>query len=64
MAPLSSGRIHISMTAVTVDEEEPQLLDQEIVRHHIETIDDLLSLIREHVCIAPAPAEGVPAQSS
>ena len=56
LAPLSDGRIHVSLTATTVDDKEPELLDQEIARDHIETIDELVALIRTHVSIAPEPA--------
>ncbi len=57
LAPLLNGRIGVSLTATTVDDKEPELLDQEIARDHIETIDELVALIRTHVSIAPEPAE-------
>ena len=55
LAPLDDGSIHVSLTATTVDEEEPQLLDQEIARDRVATIDDVLSLIRTHVRMGPRP---------
>jgi len=50
--PLSDGRILVSLTATLVDDQEPQLLDQEIVSECVTTIDDVLALIRAHVAIA------------
>lgn len=55
LAPLADGRIFVSLTATVVDEQEPQLIDQEIVCDRIATLDELLALIRAHVRIrAPA----------
>ena len=54
LSPLDDGQLFVSMTATTVDEEEPQLLDQEIARGRAATIDDVLALIRAHVHIGPA----------
>jgi len=52
LAPLADGKIFVSLTATTVDEDEPQLLDQEIASDFVATIDELLTLIRAHVHIA------------
>ena len=52
LAPLLDGTILVSMTATTVDDEEPQLLDQEIASKRVSTIDEVLALIRAHVRIA------------
>jgi hypothetical protein len=46
LAPLIDGRVYVSMTATTVDDQEPQLLTQEIVRDTVATIDDALAVIR------------------
>jgi hypothetical protein len=53
LSPTTEGKIFVSLTATTVDEDEPQLLDQEIATEHVATIDDVLALIRAHVHIAP-----------
>ncbi len=53
LAPLADGTIFVSLTATTVDEDEPQLLDKEIASDRVATIDELLALIRVHVRIAP-----------
>jgi hypothetical protein len=53
LAPLADGKIFVSLTATTVDDQEPQLLDQEIACDRVATIDDVLALIRAHVRIAP-----------
>lgn len=50
LAPLAEGRVAVYMTATTVDEEGPELLDQEIASDKVATIDDVLALIRTHVC--------------
>ncbi len=52
LSPLADGMVHVSLTATTVDEDEPQLLDQEIARDKVASIDDVLTLIRAHVNIA------------
>ena len=43
LAPLDDGSIHVSLTATTVDEQEPGLLDCEIASDRVATIDDVLS---------------------
>ena len=53
LAPLADGKVFVALTATTVDDEEPQLLDQEIASDHVATIDELVALIRAHVHIAP-----------
>ncbi len=52
LSPLADGKVFVSLTATTVDEHEPQLLDQEIVCDRVATIDDVVALIRAHVHIA------------
>lgn len=49
LAPLAEGRVFVSMTATSVDEEEAQLLDQEIACDKVASIDEVLALIRAHV---------------
>jgi hypothetical protein len=49
LAQLADGTIHVSLTATTVDEEEPQLLCQEIVSERVVSIDDALAVIKEGV---------------
>ena len=51
LAPLDDGKVFVSLTATTVDDEEPQLLDREIARGRAATIDDVLALIKAHVRI-------------
>jgi hypothetical protein len=46
IAPLTDGRVYVSMTATTVDDQEPQLLTQEITRDTVATIDDALAVIK------------------
>lgn len=49
LAPLFGGEIFVSLTATTVDETEPGLLDQEIANARVSSVDELVALIREHV---------------
>jgi hypothetical protein len=46
LAPLADGRVYVSMTATTVDDQEAQLLTQEIARDTVATIDDALAVIK------------------
>jgi hypothetical protein len=46
LAPLADGRVYVSLTATTVDDEEPQLLTQEIARDTVATIDDAFAVIK------------------
>lgn len=60
LAPLIDGKIFVSLTATTVDEDEPQLLDQEIASSHVSTMDEVLALIRTHVSIGSVPSYPLP----
>jgi hypothetical protein len=53
LAPLIDGKIFVSLTATTVDEQEPQLLDQEIACDRVTSLDDIIALIRTHVRVVP-----------
>jgi hypothetical protein len=43
LALLADGSYHVSLSATTVDEDEPQLLCQEILDERVASIDDALS---------------------
>lgn len=63
LAPLTDGRIRVSLTATTVDEEEPELLDREVASDHVTSMDDVLALIRAHVRVSqdvPGPLPVAP----
>ncbi|RXH12327.1 hypothetical protein EAS56_17620 [Bradyrhizobium guangzhouense] len=47
----ADGRVFASITATSVDPEEPELIDFEVVEGVITSIDDLVALIRAHVRI-------------
>ena len=49
LAELADGSYAVSLTATTVDEEEPQLLCQEIASERVASIDAALAVIREGV---------------
>ena len=49
LAQLADGNVFVSMTATTVDEEEPQLLSQEIASRQVPTLDDALAIIKDGV---------------
>lgn len=63
LSPQIDGKLLVALTATTVDEEEPQLLDQEIACERVDTLDDVIALIRAHVHIG-RPAASIPAQFS
>ena len=45
LAQLVDGEFRVSITATTVDNDEPQLLTQELVTERMSSIPDVLSLI-------------------
>jgi hypothetical protein len=47
LVQLDDGTIHVSLTAITVDDEEPQLPCREIASKHVTSIDDALAVIKE-----------------
>ena len=49
LAQLGDGSIAVSLTATTVDDEEPQLLNQEIVSERVFSLEKALALIRQSV---------------
>ena len=49
LAQLADGDLSITMTATTVDEQEPQLLDQEIIAERVATLDEALAMIKAGV---------------
>jgi hypothetical protein len=55
LAQLADGTIHVTLTATTVDDEEPQLLSQEIVSERVASIDDALAIIKDGVIGAEVP---------
>ena len=59
LAPLQDGGILASLTATTVDEDEPQLLDQEIAIERVATIEDVLELIRTYLRAVPRSGSNV-----
>jgi hypothetical protein len=46
LAQLADGTYQVSLTATTVDDEEPQLLNQEIDSRRGVSLDEVLSMIR------------------
>jgi hypothetical protein len=51
LAPLGNGEILCSLTATTVDEQEPELLDEEVACVRVRSLEEVLELIRQHVRI-------------
>jgi hypothetical protein len=49
LALLDDGGYQVSITATTVDEDEPQLLCQEVLDERVASIDDALAVIKKHV---------------
>lgn len=48
LAQLIDGTIHVALIATTVDDEEPQLLNQEIASERVASIDDALAIVKQH----------------
>jgi hypothetical protein len=46
IAQLPDGSYYVSLTATTIDDEEPQLLNQEIDSRRGVSLDEVLSVIR------------------
>jgi hypothetical protein len=59
----ADGQCLASLTATTVDEDEPQLIDQEIATERVGSIDEFVALIKTHVRIAQ-PAAPLPQRLS
>jgi hypothetical protein len=55
--PLLEGSVFVRMTATSLDEDGPELIDQEIACDNVATIDDVVALIRAHVNFVARPSE-------
>jgi hypothetical protein len=58
LSPQIDGKLLVALTATTVDDEEPELLDREVAFERVDTLDDVIALIRAHVRIARSAASG------
>jgi len=47
IAQLPDGTYYVSLTATTIDDEEPQLLNQEIDGRHGVSLDEVLAVIKD-----------------
>ncbi len=54
IAELADSTFGVSITATTVDDTEPELLSQELVNKRVESIDDVLAVIRDAISRAEA----------
>jgi hypothetical protein len=59
----ANGQFLASLTATTVDEDEPQLIDQKIATQRVGSIDEFIALIKTHVRMAE-PAAPLPQRLS
>jgi len=55
VALLVDGGYQVSLTATTVDEEEPQLICQEILDERAATIDDVIARLAQVLSISSCP---------
>ena len=46
LAQLADGDLSVLITATSVDDEEPQLLDREIVSERVPSLDEAFALIK------------------
>ena len=51
LASLADGAVLASMTAIVLDDQGPELLDQEVAIERVNNVDQLVSFIRTHVRI-------------
>jgi hypothetical protein len=49
LSQMPDGSFYVSMVAIMVDEDEPQLLDQQLLSQRVGGIDEATTLIREAV---------------
>jgi hypothetical protein len=49
VSQLTDGGFRVSITATTIDEEEPQLLCQELVTERVSSVPEALSLIERTI---------------
>jgi hypothetical protein len=49
LAQLADGAVYVSLTATMVDEEEPQLLNQEIIGERVASFEDALAVIKKNL---------------
>ncbi len=47
IAQLPDGTYYVSLMATAIDDEEPQLLNQEIDRRHGVSLDEVLAVIKD-----------------
>jgi hypothetical protein len=47
IAQLPDGTYYVSLTATTIDDKEPQLLNQEIDRRHGVSLEEVLAMIKD-----------------
>lgn len=48
LSPLLGGGVHVAVTATCIDEQIPELLEQEIVSDRVPTIEGALALVVAH----------------
>jgi hypothetical protein len=53
LALLADGSYHLSVSATTVDEDEPQLLCQELLDEHAASVDEALAKLKEVLAETP-----------
>jgi hypothetical protein len=49
LAWLADGHVFVCLTATTVDNEEPQLLNQELLTDRVPTMEQALALVADRV---------------
>lgn len=53
LSQLPDGAMFVEMTAISVDDQEPQLLSQEITNGRVGSLDEVLEMIRRGVSRPP-----------
>jgi hypothetical protein len=55
LTPLADGHISVSLKSTTFDEDAFDLVDENIADERVASLEELFTLMRAHVRIAPLP---------
>jgi hypothetical protein len=55
IVPIVGGRLSVAMQATLLDENDLEFVGQDLAYQHVDTLDDALTIIREHVGPLAAP---------
>jgi hypothetical protein len=56
ITPIVGGRLSVAMQATLLDETELEFVGQDLAYQQVDTLDDALAIIREHIGPLAAPS--------